>query len=271
MNKNSKPAPNRAAPVRRYARLNKNFVVKGDLARTAKTYNLSGRDLYMLIELLAQAQRQDTSTLEFRSAYAILKLLGWQYRKSDYDALYGALEKWMELEISIDKFFVPHGAVDVETEILAQDSGYKQKQRSRGLYVPMSFKEILDIEEVDYAFQLSFSDEFCQVNERRNGHFVKAVPSIVKQLRYPLEIYLYLLLDAFDGSLRRKPKIIGLSFRSRPHFEQRLETALGRISETTDEVCKFHLDEAGSVVIYKGKFTDKIRHKLYGKSIYWGA
>jgi hypothetical protein len=253
MNKNSKPAPNRAAPVRRYARLNKNFVVKGDLARTAKTYNLSGRDLYMLIELLAQAQRQDTSTLEFRSAYAILKLLGWQYRKSDYDALYGALEKWMELEISIDKFFVPHGAVDVETEILAQDSGYKQKQRSRGLYVPMSFKEILDI----------------------NGHFVKAVPSIVKQLRYPLEIYLYLLLDAFDGSLRRKPetlcKIIGLSFRSRPHFEQRLETALGRISETTDEVCKFHLDEAGSVVIYKGKFTDKIRHKLYGKSIYWGA
>jgi hypothetical protein len=205
MNKNSKPAQNRVAPVRRYARLNKNFVVKGDLARTAKTYDISGRDLYVLTAILSQAQYRDTSTLEFRSAYEILKLLGWQYRKSDYDALDGALEKWMELEISIDRFFVPHGAVDFETEILAQDSGYKQRRRSKGFHVPMSFKKILDVDEAEDGIQISFSDDFCRVHEKGNGHFVKAVPSIVKQLRYPLEIYLYLLLDAFDGSLRRKP------------------------------------------------------------------
>ena len=116
MPRTHKPIPRDIAPVRRFARLSKNFVVNGDLARVVKQEQLTGRDLYVLIALLAEAQRRDERELIFDSLYVILKLLGWSDRSSDYDALEHALSKWMTIEISIDRFYVPDHAVTVEME-----------------------------------------------------------------------------------------------------------------------------------------------------------
>ena len=110
MSVKKKPASGRRGPVRRFARLSKNFIVNGDLAKVAKEQRLNGRDLYILIALLAEAQRRDTQTLQFPSTYAILKLLGWSDRSSDFDALESALAKWMGIEISIERFFVSRRA-----------------------------------------------------------------------------------------------------------------------------------------------------------------
>ena len=115
------PASGRTGPVRRYARLSKNFVVNGDLARVAKERGLNGRDLYVLIGLLAEAQRRDTRTIQFPSIYAILKLLGWSDRGGDYAALESALAKWIGVEISIERFFVSRrattGSIDDFVEV----------------------------------------------------------------------------------------------------------------------------------------------------------
>ena len=104
-----------------YARLSKNFVVNGDLAKVAKERRLNGRDLYVLIALLAEAQRKDTRTLQFPSKYAILKLLGLSDRGGDYDALESALVKWIGIEISIKRFFASRrattGSIDDFVEV----------------------------------------------------------------------------------------------------------------------------------------------------------
>jgi hypothetical protein len=116
-----KPTPENPKEALYYARLRKNFVVNGDLSRVAKEHSLNGRDLYVLIALLAEAQRRDTQTLQFPSTYAILKLLAWSDRGGDYDALESALAKWMGVEISIERFFVSRrattGSIDDFVEV----------------------------------------------------------------------------------------------------------------------------------------------------------
>ncbi len=121
MSVEKKPTSGRTGPVRRFARLSKNFVVNGDLAKVAKEQRLNGRDLYVLIALLAEAQCRDTRTFQFPSTYAILKLLCWSDRGGDYDALESALAKWMGVEISIERFFVSRrattGSIDDFVEV----------------------------------------------------------------------------------------------------------------------------------------------------------
>ena len=109
-----KPSPENPKEALYYARLSKIFVVNGDLAKVAKEQRLNGRDLYMLIALLAEAQHRDSRALQFPSMYAILKLLGWSDRGSDYDALESALAKWMGIEISLEKSYVPAKAVGTD-------------------------------------------------------------------------------------------------------------------------------------------------------------
>ena len=67
----------------------------------------------------------------FDSWYAILKLLGWSDRGSDYDALEHALGKWMDIEVKIDRFYVPDHAVTSEIEQESTDFGLDKRGRPR--------------------------------------------------------------------------------------------------------------------------------------------
>ena len=265
-----KPIPRDIAPVRRFARLSKNFVVNGDLARVVKQEQLTGRDLHALLALLAEAQKQDKRELTFDSLYTILKLLGWSDRGSDYDALEHALGKWMTIEVSIDRFYVPDNAVTSEMEQEAIEFRFDKRGWPRGCYVSMNFPYSMDFYQVGGDDCISFPETFWEVNSKGRGYFVKAYPTVIKQLRYPPEILLYLLLDAFKGSLRMSPEVlcskIALTMRSRSWLEGRLGTALARICDATKKDFRLRYDAYDNLIIHQGEYTDQIRSKLYGNS-----
>ena len=217
MNRVKKPNLTLKDAVRNYARLNKNFIVNGDLAKVAKRYHLTGRDLSVLIALSAEAQRRNKRTITFPSFYAILDLLEWSDRASDYQALDRALAKWMGVEISIERFYVPANAVGQEFVHLLDNRGPK---RSRGLYESTTFKRILYVDGVGDGIRIQFDKEFWGANSKSDGYFIKTWPEVVRQLRYPPEIFLWLLLSAFNHSLHHNLDGLrvktALSRRSRP-------------------------------------------------------
>ena len=265
-----KPIQRDIAAVRQYARLSKNFVVNGDLARVVKQEQLTGRDLYVLIALLAEAQKQDKRKIYFSSLYSILKLLGWSDRASDYDDLDRALDAWMTVEIAIPKFYVPAESVDPEFDYLVrQRAGGGQK----GVYDSVTFKRILDIRRTGDRIGVTFSKDFWNANSKEDGYFVKAWPDIVKQLRYPPEIFLWLLLSAFHGKLRRDletlPWKIGLWPRSRPWIKNRIQQALDRINKAADRDYRMKITTRGIVRIAPTNLAGDVRNKLYEEGDLW--
>jgi hypothetical protein len=258
-----KPNPDNPKEALYYARLNKNFVVNGDLAKVAKEQRLNGRDLYVLIALLAEAQHKDSRSLQFSSTYSILKLLGWSDRGGDYDALESALAKWMGVEISIKKSYVPAKAVGQEFDHLVKQ---RVQGQPRGLYEAKTFKRILNVVGKDDGVRVKFDKEFWRANPKEEGYFVRAWPSIIKQLKYPPEIFLWLLLSAFNHSLQHNLERLRLKMalgqRSRPWLKKRIQQALEHINETRDSDYKMRINANNVVSIGKAGFVDKLRNRL---------
>jgi hypothetical protein len=264
-----KPEYGQRGPVRRFARLSKNFVVNGDLAKVVKEHGLNGRDLYVLIALLAEAQRRDTRTIQFPSTYAILKLLAWSDRGGDYDALESALAKWIGVEISIERFFVSRRATTGSIDDFVELYGKGGKMSRRGSYFPMHFPKVIDVAADDGQICVSFPLDFWEANSKSLGRFAKAYPGVIKQLRYPADILLFLLLDSFDGMQRIGMEAlcakIGLSARSRPWVKRRLAVALARINSETNEIYKIEVTDGDVVHIWRDDLPAKAKKAMQGK------
>ena len=139
----------------------------------------------------------------------------------------------------------------------------------RGSYFPMHFSKLIDVVGDGDQICVSFSKEFWEANAKFLGYFAKAYPDVVRQLRYPADILLYLLLDSFDGLQRIGMEVlctkIGLSARSRPWAKKRLRKAVDRINSATNEIYKIEVTDGGLVHIWRDDLPAKAKRAMQEK------
>ena len=246
----SKPAPTLKRPsaalavettngTERYARLNKNFVIqKNTLGSTIAAHGITGIDLYVLLSILAEAQRQDRPDVRFHSEYDALRQLGMSDRTSDYDALRYALIVWSKVRFDFDKEnwyraikFQPLGYMTKEARRRFEKERKAKQYRSR------RFDRVWMIHSSKKGpgFSVILAPEFWKAN-RRDRFYCRAWLEVVRKLRLPYRILLALLIDAMP-KINMYPDTlaatIGLRDKNPSRRLENIEIAVGAIIEAT--------------------------------------
>jgi hypothetical protein len=238
----------------RYARLSKNLNAYGDLAGAGREVGLTGRDIHMFVVLLAEAQRQRNRRVEYSSLYEILALAGWRKRGREYRDASVALCRWEEIEVTLGKFFntkLPKRVKDRHTE--KKITNFIRFKEGPGRKVTITFGKM-----------------FWNTCLPDAGYFCRAWPDLVKRLRYPPEIFLYLLLDAHGHKIEWKLETVAqrmsLRPRSRPWMEERIGKALQRIIDETGKDYEAEMNPNGVIKIVRTDVHDEIEAAIARKA-----
>ena len=175
----------------------------------------------------------------------------------------------MGVEISIERFFVSRKARTGASEDVAFLFGEHARFSRRRPHLPLHFPKVIDVVGDGGHISVSFPLDFWEANSKSLGHFAKAYPGVIKQLRYPADILLFLLLDSFDGIPRIGMETLcaklGLSARSRPWVKQRLRKAVDRVNSATNENYQLKVTDGSVVHIWRDDFPAKAKRALQGK------
>jgi hypothetical protein len=237
----------------RYARISKNLVTRGDLARAGRKVGLTGRDLHLLAVLLAEAQHRRKRRIVFSTLYEILELAGRRKRGNDYLAVKKGLGKLMDMTIDMDRFYIP--------------------RRRRNRHVKRRMR-VLDMRFTSSGgIAVKFDQDLWDSCLPETGYFCRAWPNMIWRLKHPPEIYLALLLDAYghkiSWGIEKIANRMGLRARSRPWIEDRIRIALERIDDATgrqhdatvndnDVLTIKHHDAADDMKAVFGDTTDNV-------------
>lgn len=271
-----------------YARVSKNFIHRGCLAKAGQRYGLTGRDLYFFVALLAEAQRRGKRRLAFRSIYELRKGLKWPSDGRARDAVYHALETWQVVELIVPKYYVANLKVtkyDPNNPSLFSDPhserpGLGKDKHGKRIVV----ENIMTVRwRLGGGFTVMFDKDFWHACSKRMGFFVGSWPEIVKKLQYPTEIYLYFLLEAFlpKADKRRKSKktdddefdeekrevivqlhrstlaqMINFPIRSIPSFDVRLAKAVDHINRAADHAFIVRETVTGAIQIRQENYSE---------------
>ena len=246
---------------RGYARLNKNIINKGELGRLIRE-GFTGRDFYVLVVLLAEAQRRGKRILIFKSDYAILKLLGWQYCSKDYVDLDCALKNWSKAKLEFETFH------KTKKKPRRRRENALRRQELVSPWKPCAIEGFLSSYYLDDGrVQIVFDRDFWKLNGKEGGYFVEAWPHLIKELKHPHHIALHLFIKGFTSKLdgrfgkeltRDMDKlawILGMNMDRPRRFARRIEKALDRVNVVTRNFYKCRVrrvqnDEFGWYLVF---------------------
>ena len=226
------------------ARINKNLIVNGDLARIAHEFGLTGLDLHLLVTMMAYAQHRKKRGCPFRSHYQLLKLLGWPTTPEYYDRLDASLYRWEKVKIEIDRWRPSVKMRRIKGHLSREGKRRRAAKRRRIAEKDTAPRVIPSVWKVNEresgGLRVLFSSKFIDSHKTVSGYFVLAWPHEIRPLRrHRPEILLSMLLTAFKEAefkinLPDLMDRIGLTYRDRPSAEARILKAIDRINAATD-------------------------------------
>ena len=240
-------------PPTRFTRLTKNLVIQPVLADAVREYGLTGRDLYVLIALLAEAQRRGKRRLVFGAKRELLSFLDWGDRAKDYDALERALNRLSTMPLHFEKYHDPAKLKQIEDmPVLSREARAAERQRRMDLYsAERVARRILRVNALPSGgWSVIFTEPFWELVCGK-GFFLKAYPAHVRQLRHPADILLYMLIDAYGGlnwGFDKLAERMAIEVHTRPRFAARILAGLDRITAVTGQPFATKIDTNRCVV-----------------------
>jgi hypothetical protein len=239
-------------PQYRYTRLTKNLVIQPVLADAVREYDLTGRDLYVLIALLAEAQRRSKRRLVFGTKRELLTFLEWRTRGEDYDALERALQRLSIVALHFERYHDPVKLKEIEDmPLLSRTARAAERQRRLDQYSEERIaRRLLRYNTLPSGgWSVVFTAPFWELVCGR-GFFLKAYPAHIRHLRNPADMLLYMLIDAYDGlnwGFDKLAERMALDMRTKPEFEARIRKSLKRITAVTDMPFDTKFDTKGGI------------------------
>jgi|TARA_B100000315_G_scaffold250152_1_gene282505 hypothetical protein len=239
----------------RFAKINKNLVIQQDgLGKIIAKFGVTGRDLYFLFGILAEAQKRGSRCIEFRSEYELLKCLDLPVDGQEHAALNRALRVWRNVGFVFGSWYYAEETKGIG--YMRKDAQAKLRKKRRAKQTrPNSLANIwcarhrLD----GHELTISFSREFWEACELEK-FYCKAFLNVIRKLRYPHTIMLALLLDAF-GEIKWHPRTIAAKIGLRDTKPSRLidsiKRAVDAIAAANGENIKFKVSKDGRLRIGK--------------------